>query len=122
MCVSEVSITRRVETRTFLNVVDRCSGLQQMIEVENQQAVTLREKYRSGWRRHYGPPVDAVSDSARALSMGLMAAIFGNDATNHEAAAGEAHQDNSHAGRHGGWFERSFNHVLSPLLGVAKHG
>ena len=48
--------------------------------------------------------------------MGLMATIFGNDETNHGVAAGEAHQDNSHVERHGGWFERIFNKAFDEVV------
>lgn len=114
--VKELRGLKAGETRKFLNIVDRASGLQQMIPIENAQGATLREAYRSNWRRHYGPPVVAVSDGARALTMGVMAEIFDNDETQPRAGAGEAHENNSHTETHGGWYERIFNKAFDTVV------
>ena len=109
MDVKELRSWKKGETRKFLNIVDRFSGLQTMSQVPNGSGETLRRAYRSTWRKHYGVPIVAVSDSARAIERGVFAQMFERDETEPRTSAGEAHHENSQTERHGGWFEEIFN-------------
>ena len=74
--VKELRSWRAGQTEKFLNIVDRCSELLTMTRVPNASGETLRQAYRTMWRRHYDVPTIAVSDSARAIQRGVFAKMF----------------------------------------------